>query len=138
MIEFEWNHLVEWGECDPAQIVFYPNIYRWFDKSSHDMMKHHGFGQAEMIERHGIVGFPLIETHAEFRKPMRWGDHLLITSGIESHSRKTFTVTHKIYNSDELCVHGHETRIWGIRDSDNALCAWEMPEDFVKNLSLHE
>ena len=102
------------------------------------MMKHHGFGQAEMMERYGIVGFPLIETHAEFRKPMRWGDYLLVMSRIESHSRKTFTVTHKIYNSDQLCVHGYETRIWGIRDSDNALRAWEMPEDFVEKLPLNE
>ena len=137
MIEFKWRHTVEWGECDPAQIVFYPNIYRWFDKGSHDMMNFHGFGQAEMIKRYGIVGFPLIETHARFLRAMQWGDELVIVSRIESHSHKTFTVGHTIFNSDIQCASGYETRFWGIQEpqSGGRLRAWEMPGDFVKKLA---
>ncbi len=137
MIEFRWRHTVEWGECDPAQIVFYPNIYRWFDKGSHDMMKFHGFGQAEMIERYGIVGFPLIETRARFLRPMQFGDELVIVSRIESHTRKTFKVRHRIYNLDAESVSGYETRFWGIQDpqSGGRLRAWEMPEEFVVKLN---
>ena len=136
MIEHEWRHIVEWGECDPANIVFYPNIYRWFDKSSQDMMRENGFGQKQMIERYGIVGFPLIETHAEFKKPMRWGEELVIKSNVESHSRKTFTVRHEISNSGEICVRGYEIRFWGIRDaaSGGTLRAGEMPEEFIRHL----
>ena len=26
---------VAWGHCDPANIVFYPNYFNWFDQSSH-------------------------------------------------------------------------------------------------------
>ena len=25
---------VEFGDCDPAQIVFYPNYFRWMDAAS--------------------------------------------------------------------------------------------------------
>ena len=131
-MRFEWNHTVEWGECDPAQIVFYPNIYRWFDKSSHDLMQFHGFGQAEMIERMGIVGYPLIETHAEFKSPMKWNDSLLISSHVSSHTQKTFTVTHRILNADVLCVEGYEIRCWGMRDRQTGkMKALEMPEEFL-------
>ncbi len=137
MIEYKWQHTVEWGECDPAKIVFYPNIYRWFDKGSQNMMKFHGFGQEEMIERHGIVGFPLIETHARFVRPMKWGDELVIISRVEAHSRKTFKVAHNIFNSDEKSVTGYEIRFWGVKDQqlDGKLRAWEMPKDFVEMLS---
>ncbi|HIL88646.1 MAG TPA: acyl-CoA thioesterase, partial [Deltaproteobacteria bacterium] len=23
---------IGWGDCDPAQIVFYPNYFAWFDQ----------------------------------------------------------------------------------------------------------
>ena len=136
-MRFEWKHRVEWGECDPARIVFYPHVYRWFDKSSQDLLEFHGYGQAEMIEQHGIVGFPLIETHAEFKSPMRWNDELTVASSIDSHSRKTFTVTHKILKADNLCVQGYEIRCWGQRDErTGAMRALEIPAEF--SLKIHQ
>lgn len=131
-MRYEWNHMVEWGECDPARIVFYPNIYRWFDKSSHDLMQFHGFAQADMIEQMGIVGYPLIETHAEFITPMKWNDSLTISSHIKSRTRKTFTVSHRIVNADVLSVEGYEIRCWGMRDEQNGkMFAMQLPEKFV-------
>ncbi len=26
---------VEWGDCDPAGIVFYPRYFEWFDRCTH-------------------------------------------------------------------------------------------------------
>lgn len=135
MIQFEWRHKVEWGECDPAQIVFYPNIYRWFDKSTQDMMRHHGFGQAEMIERYGIVGFPLIETHAEFKRPMKWNDEVIVSSCIDSCSGRSFSITHQILRSDVLCVRGYEIRCWATHDQETGkLTISQMPDDFMNSV----
>lgn len=130
---------MEWGECDPAGIVFYPNIYRWFDTGSHRMMTAHGFGQAEMISRYGIVGFPLIETNAKFKKPMIWDEQVAVHSCVEKYSHKTFTVRHKVYsvgNSEMLCVDGYEIRIWGMKDkSTGVMNAWELPDEFTRCLA---
>ena len=139
MIESQWKHVVEWGECDPAGIVFYPNFYRWFDTSSHQMMKIHGFGQNEMISHYGIVGFPLIETHAEFLQPLRWEDQVTVRSSIQKHSRRTFTIQHKIYkltDTENLCVDGYEVRIWGIKDKETGvLNARDLPDEFIQYLT---
>ena len=27
---------VNWGDCDPAGIVFYPNFYKWMDEAHWD------------------------------------------------------------------------------------------------------
>jgi len=135
VIEHQWKHTVEWGECDPAKIVFYPNIYAWFDKSTHDMLKIHGFGQSEMIERFNIVGFPLVETHAEYLRPMKWEQTVLIASQAESVSRKSFKVSHQISCGDGLCARGYEIRVWGIRDRQSGkLKAWNLPDDFVQRI----
>lgn len=139
MIESQWKHVVEWGECDPAGIVFYPNFYRWFDTSSHQMMKIHGFGQNEMISHYGIVGFPLIETHAEFLQPLRWEDQVTVRSSIQKHSRRTFTIQHKIYkltDTEILCVDGYEVRIWGIKDkATGVMNARDLPDEFTQYLA---
>ena len=139
MIESQWKHVVEWGECDPAGIVFYPNFYRWFDTSSHQMMKIHGFGQNEMISHYGIVGFPLIETHAEFLQPLRWEDQVTVRSSIQKHSRRTFTIQHKIYkltDTENLCVDGYEVRIWGTKDKETGvLNARDLPDEFIQYLT---
>ena len=139
MTESQWKHVVEWGECDPAGIVFYPNFYRWFDSSSHHMMKIHGFGQKEMISLYGIVGFPLIEAHAKFLRPLRWEDQVTVHSFIQQHSRRTFTIRHKIYkwtDTEELCVDGYEVRIWGIKDKETGvLNASNLPDEFIQHLA---
>ena len=28
------HRTVEWGDCDPAGIIFYPTYYRWMDAAS--------------------------------------------------------------------------------------------------------
>ncbi len=131
---------VEWGDCDPAGIVFYPNFYRWFDASCHAMMRNHDFGQAEMIARHGIVGFPLIEAHAEFILPVQWEDFVSVRSQIIDHSSRTFTVQHRVYKIDDndddfLCVDGHEVRFWGYMDRKmDELRARILPDEFIAAL----
>lgn len=140
-IDGQWLHCVEWGECDPAGIVFYPNFYRWFDASSHHMMNKHGFGQTKMISRYGIVGFALIDSGAEFIWPIQWEDEVLVSSRITKHSRKTMTVLHEIHvieNPQQLCVTGFEVRIWGMKDEKTGtMKAWDLPDEFVRYLDAN-
>ncbi len=136
-MKLTWNRTAQWGECDPAGIIFYPNFYSWFDAGSQALMEHHGFGQREMMERHGIEGFPLIETHADFKYPVQWGDEATIVSRIDAWTRKTFKVSHTVGVGERLCVSGYEVRFWGKRDPSRGdeLRIWDMPEEFVRYLS---
>ncbi len=135
-MKHELHHKVEWGECDPAGIVFYPNIYRWFDLSTQDMMEANGFGQAKMITELNIVGFPLIETHAEYKHPMRWGEIVTVASKVDAWSKKTFTVRHKLAVSGRDCVLGYEVRFWAKtgENENKAIQIMELPGDFLNYL----
>jgi acyl-CoA thioesterase FadM len=59
---------VEWGETDTAGIIFYPNYYRWFDRSSHALFRAAGMPISELIK----LGFvhPILETGARFLQPL--------------------------------------------------------------------
>ena len=70
---------VEFGDCDPARIVWFPNFFRWIDAASR-----HFFVQCGVPPWHeteatlGIIGTPLVDTHARFIQTASYGDVLQV------------------------------------------------------------
>jgi acyl-CoA thioester hydrolase len=48
---FETAFTVEWGDCDEAGIVFYPNYFYWFDCTYQRWLRKHGLSQRELRRR---------------------------------------------------------------------------------------
>lgn len=121
---------VDFGDCDPAGIVFYPNFYRWFDRATHQMFRDVGYTFFQLKEEHGLVAWPLVDTGAKFLSPASVGDDLELHSGISEWGRKTFRISHQIKRGGELLVDGFELRILGKPADDNPrkLRAVEIPE----------
>lgn len=84
---------VSFGDCDPAGIVFYPNVLRWADAAFHNFLRPHG-GHAALCQRLQAVGVGVIESTARFKTPLRDGDALGITTTVTDWGRKTLTVQH--------------------------------------------
>ena len=122
---------VEWGDCDPARIVYYPNFFRWFDQATRNLFEANGLGWAELFERHGTRGMPLVDARAQFRRPARFGDTLAIETVLTRWGSRSFELGHTIRIGGEVSVEGQETRIWGISDPANpeGLKAGAIPED---------
>ena len=125
---------VEWGDCDPAGLVFYPNYFRFADCATHHLLETAGMGIPDLVARYGIVGLPLVDAHLEFRSPSRWGDRLEVESRIAEWRRKTFVVSHTIWNGAAAAVQGHEIRVWAISrpDDPKRLGAGEIPAEVVQ------
>lgn len=124
--EFE----VEWGDCDPADIVYYPNFYRWFDNAAHRIFRQAGFDLAIVREEHDSLGFPLVRAHADFRSSARVGDRLQVLSRVDAIGHKSISLDHRILRGDVLLVEGREIRIMGFRYPDGKLGAAVIPEAF--------
>lgn len=73
---------IEWGDCDPADIIFYPNYFRWLDGLTAHHFKAVRLPKPELIRRYGDVGFPMVDTHAEFHISLGPGDDLVIETSI--------------------------------------------------------
>ena len=50
---------VEWGDCDPAGIVYYPRYFALFDNCTAALFEAAGLPKQEMLKTYGIVGMPL-------------------------------------------------------------------------------
>ena len=100
---------IEWGDCDPAGIVFYPNNYAWFDRTFHDWLRRFG-GHAVLCEKLAAVGIGLMEASARFHTPMRDGDVLTLTLSIREWERKCLHLAYEGRVGERLAVSGMEVR----------------------------
>jgi len=82
---------ISFGDCDPAGIVFYPNVFRWMDAAFHDLLRPHG-GHAALCARLGATGLGLVDASAQFHSPMRDGDRLTLRVAVAAWSRRTLTL----------------------------------------------
>jgi 4-hydroxybenzoyl-CoA thioesterase len=109
---------IEWGQCDPAGIVFYPQYLILFDVSTGMLFERTGLSASGMRKKYGISGMPLVEQGARFLLPCRFDDEIVIESLVETWGRASFMVRHRIFNAGELAVDGFEKRVWAGADLD--------------------
>ncbi len=126
---------VEWGDCDPADIVFFPNFSRWMDAASLAFFRHCGLPRWRELETtRGIVGTPLLEINTRFLRPATYGDQLQIHTSIEEWRAKVFIQQHRVQRGDELLCEGREVRAF-VQRIDGRLKSIPVPED-IKALCL--
>ena len=46
---------IQWGDCDPANIVYYPRYFAMFDDSTSILFEAAGFSKQDIIKRYGQV-----------------------------------------------------------------------------------
>jgi 4-hydroxybenzoyl-CoA thioesterase len=108
---------IQFGDCDPAGIVFFPNFSRWMDAASlHFFVSCGVLPWRELVKTTGIVGTPLLEIHTRFVTSATYGETLEIHTSIEEWREKTFVQKHIAMRGDELICEGRETRIFVKRD----------------------
>jgi 4-hydroxybenzoyl-CoA thioesterase len=108
---------IEWGQCDPAGIVFNSRFFEFFDRGTWTLfeaalgVKPHQLGTA-----FGIMGMPLVDAGARFIAPARFGDAVELASRVSEFRRSSFDVEHLLFVHGALAVEGKETRVWAGRD----------------------
>lgn len=111
---------IEWGDCDPAGIIFYPRYFAIFDVSTTVLIERAlGMKKIDYLKAYGLAGHPVVETRAKFRLPTRFGDEVLIESALAACGRSSFKIEHRLTLAGALAVEGFETRVWAVRDPDD-------------------
>jgi 4-hydroxybenzoyl-CoA thioesterase len=108
---------IQWGECDPAGIVYYPRYFEMFDESTTAMFSAvTGLSKWQMFETFRFSGYPMVDTRARFLVPCRFGDDVTIETTMTEAKRSSFNITHHLEKSGALAVEAFETRVWVGRD----------------------
>jgi 4-hydroxybenzoyl-CoA thioesterase len=129
---------VEWSQCDPAGIVFYPNYFAMFDHSTVLLIEAAlGAKKHTLYETYKFGGYPSVETKARFILPTRYGDDVEIETQVTKLGRSSFSLQHRLSRDGALAVEGNETRVWVVRDPDRpgGFRAHPMPDEVIARFS---
>jgi 4-hydroxybenzoyl-CoA thioesterase len=133
MLTAKRDILIEWGDCDPAGIVFYPRYFAWFDACTAGLFAHAGLPKPQMLRQYGIVGIPMVDTRAKFIVPSKFGDRVTVETRITEFRRSSFDVEHRLMKGDVLAIEAFETRVWVGRHPDHpdGIKAQAIPEEVI-------
>jgi 4-hydroxybenzoyl-CoA thioesterase len=131
ILEFE----VDWSDCDPAGIVFYPQFFRMMNTGTHKMFATVGLPFHELTAKYGTVGIPLLDVKSTFKSPAWHGDRITLHSSITEWRDKTFLVHHVMRAGDRVVFEADEVRVWARADAiaPNGIRAIPIPAE-IKGL----
>jgi 4-hydroxybenzoyl-CoA thioesterase len=125
---------IEWGDCDPAGIVFYPRYFEIFETCIATLFERAtGMTKYQMLRAYDFAGYPVVQARAKFLSPAKFGDDVIAETTIGEFRRSSFDVHHCVTNGDKAAVEGFETRVWVARDPDDPakLKAKPIPQDVI-------
>jgi 4-hydroxybenzoyl-CoA thioesterase len=122
---------VQFGDCDPAQIAFFPNYFRWCDAATLHFFTSGGMVWRDPQTPGGLVGIPVVEVGCKFLRPTTYDDALEVHTRVEEWREKTFVMKHEIRRNGELLAEAREVRVFAIRHPEDPkrIKAVPPPED---------
>jgi 4-hydroxybenzoyl-CoA thioesterase len=122
---------IEWGDCDPAGIIFYPRYFEIFDASTAALFERAlGITKFAMFKTLPFAGFPLVRTQARFLKPVRFGDDVVVDTSV-TFGRSSFDIAHRLSLKGELCAECNEKRVWVVRGPDGEIKSHPVPSEVL-------
>lgn len=119
---------VEFGDCDPAGIVWFPNFFRWIDAASRHFFAECGVPRwEETTETLGVIGTPLVDTHTRFVKTASYGDTLHIAVRVTEWREKSFVQTYRVTRGSDLILECEEVRIFAAKREGGGIRAVGIP-----------
>jgi len=128
---------VEWGDCDPAGIVYYPSYFKWFDQATYRLFLKAGLRRDDISSGQWKEGTPSVAAECSFRRASQSGEKLVIESRIEKLGRSSFVIRHVMRDmTGAVAAEGTETRIWARKEGDaRSLKAIAIPDEVKRRLA---
>ncbi|MDB5874436.1 MAG: 4-hydroxybenzoyl-CoA thioesterase [Ramlibacter sp.] len=128
--EVIYTQKVEFGDCDPARIVWFPNFFRWVDAASRHFFVECGVPHWSETEKTlGVIGTPLVDTRAKFIKTATYGDVLQIHTAIAEWRGKSFVQRYRVMKDGELIMECEEVRIFAGAREGGGIRALPIPQE---------
>ena len=102
---FSTQLTVNFGETDPAGLVYFPNIFHYCHIAMERFLGEVcGVSYSNLI-RDQKLGFPTGRIEAEFKTPLRYGDAITIEITVANVGNKSLSLSYRLKNSEGLvCV----------------------------------
>ena len=131
---FRSEFTIEFGDCDEAGLVFYPNYFYWFDCAFQRALRECGLSQRDLRSRFGGVT-PIVDVGARFRAPARYDDVLASEASVETWEARRFRISYRLAVRGTVVAEGFEVRAWVVPDGAGGIKSAAIPAEFRELLA---
>ncbi|SDS37302.1 acyl-CoA thioesterase [Christiangramia echinicola] len=125
---------VRFHECDPLQIVWHGNYFKYFEEGREDFCKKHGISYLD-AKRNGFAT-PIVKTTCEHKLPLKYGDEFEVETNFINSDAAKLIFKYKIISSGKLICTGETTQVFLDKNSELVLTNPPFFLDWKKKMGL--
>jgi len=97
-MKHETEITVRFNEADPLGIVWHGHYVRYFEDAREDFGKLYGISYLDFYRN--SLAVPIVSIHCEFKKPLRYGDTLIVESAYVNSQAAKLNFRYKIFDAE--------------------------------------
>lgn len=112
MYKYSYRRRLNWSECDPVGIIFFPHYARWVADGLHEMFLKLGVDPTGIHERDIRRGLPIVSLSMKFHAAAALHeevDHLIVVQKVGT---KSLSFRHEFRRDGVLLVEVEDVRVW--------------------------
>ena len=102
-MKHETEITVRFNEADPLGIVWHGHYVRYFEDAREDFGKTYGVSYLDFYRN--SLAVPIVAIHCEYKKPLRYGDTIIVESSYVNSQAAKLNFRYKIFDAQ------HKTQI---------------------------
>ena len=131
MRHYTYDRRLNWSECDPGGIIFFPHYARWMVDGLNEMFLGFGVDPTGPRGENALGGLPVLALSMKFVSAPVLHDTVTHQITVMKVGGKSMAFQHRFLRGDELLMEAEETRVWAEHPLDNprALRTRPVPDD---------
>lgn len=117
MRTFRYERLLQWSECDPAGIIFFPHYAKWMVEGVNMLFLSLGIDPTGTNAENRRRGLPSTGFSMKFIAPAVLHDRLVHEIAIVKIGTKSLGFQHRILRGTQCLAEAEETRVWTESDA---------------------
>ena len=97
---FTWPVRVYWEDTDAGGVVYYANYLKFMERARTEWLRTLGIEQMPLKEQYGVL-MVVAQVQANYRRPARYGDQLVIACEITAVGKVSLSFTQRVYRDVE-------------------------------------
>ena len=127
---------IRFHHVDHARLVYFPRYFDFCHQAFEDFFAAEvGLTYAEFFEQRG-VGFPVVHTESDFRRPFRFGETCRIVLETLHVGKGSATHRYRFYRAQESVLHA-EVKLTTASIQIEPLCPAPLPDDVRAVFARH-
>ena len=125
---------VRFHECDPMQIVWHGNYYKYFEEAREKFGHDHGLSYLDIKENGYFT--PIVKTECEYLAPLKYGDEFEVLATYEPSRAAKMIFNYEIKCGNTLICKGKTTQVFTDMNNKLVLYPPEFLQDWRRKMDL--